>query len=90
MKKAIIFYAIDNFNKEYKFVVVCAENDVDETIKHNQKYCTEIYRKRVLRSTAHREHVENQNKKTSSVANTLKVLKIRNDPHTPGHLELPC
>lgn len=43
MKKAIIFYAIDNFNKEYKFVVVCAENDVDETIKHNQKYCTEIY-----------------------------------------------
>ena len=43
MKKAIIFYAIDNFNKEYKFVVVCAENDVDETIKHNQKYYTEIY-----------------------------------------------
>ena len=43
MKKAIIFYALDNFNNEYKFVAVCNENEIEETIKHNQYYCTEIY-----------------------------------------------
>ena len=31
-----------------------------------------------------------ESKKTSSVAYTLKVLKIKYDPHTPGHLELPA
>lgn len=44
MKKAIIFYCIDNFNKEYKYVVTCEESKVKEIIKDNQRYCTEIYK----------------------------------------------
>lgn len=44
MKKAIIFYCIDNFNKEYKYVVTCEESKVEEIIKNNQRYCTEIYK----------------------------------------------
>lgn len=43
MKKAIIFYCIDNFDKKYKYVVTCEESKVEEIIKDNQRYCTEIY-----------------------------------------------
>lgn len=40
--KAIIFYCIDNYNDNYKFVVVCDEDKVDETIKSNKEKSTEI------------------------------------------------
>ena len=43
MKKAIIFYTRDSFNNEGKFVVVCEQNNLNEVIKDNYKYCTDIY-----------------------------------------------
>jgi hypothetical protein len=39
--KAIIFYCIDNFDKEYKYVVMCDAQDLERVIKQNYK-CTEI------------------------------------------------
>lgn len=42
MKKAIIFYCIDYFDKEYKYVVTCDENRLNEVIEENKKHCTDI------------------------------------------------
>lgn len=41
-KRAIIFYCIDNFGKEYKYVVVCDKERVKENIEESRRHCTEI------------------------------------------------
>jgi hypothetical protein len=40
--KGIIFNCIDNFNDTYKFVVVCEEDKVQDTIKEQMSLSTEI------------------------------------------------
>lgn len=40
--RGIIFNCIDNFGKTYKFVAVCAEDKVNETIKKCESNSTEI------------------------------------------------
>lgn len=41
-KKAIIFSGVDNFNKEFKYVVYCDETQVEEAIKRIQYLHTEV------------------------------------------------
>lgn len=40
--KAIIFYCIDNFGEDYKFVSVCESDKVLDTINRNKNLSTEI------------------------------------------------
>lgn len=41
--KAIIFYATDNWNNDYKYVVIAQEAKVYEVIEKERNLCTEIY-----------------------------------------------